>query len=100
MWNLVSAQDRVPADLQHLKKHLDSIFNRVDFGALVVGPFYRDLGHAESQALGEEEELGVESPALDALAGEENGGNWAGGRRWIPPPSFFCSGVEAFPQAG
>src|SRR5260370_42558611 len=100
MWNLVSAQDRVPADLQHLKKHLDSIFNRVDFGALVVGPFYRDLGHAESQALGEEEELGVESPALDALAGEDSGGNGAGGGLGSGLPNLFLPEYRLFRPPG
>ena len=78
MRNLVSAQDRVPADLQHLKKHLDTVFDRVDFGTFIVGPLYRDLGDAKSEAPGKEKEFWVESPTFDALAGKDGVGGGAG----------------------
>ncbi len=51
---LVSAGDRVPADPQYLKKHLDAVLHWVDFRAFVVRPFHGDLRHFESKLIGEE----------------------------------------------
>ena len=49
----------------------------MDFGGLVVRPAHRHFGGAQAVALGEKQNLGIESPALNALLFEDDAGRLA-----------------------
>src|SRR5208283_2512947 len=64
---LVEALYIVPANVEDLDSHLQPVAQRVDLGAMVVGPSNRDFGSVQFEFICQEEQLRVETPALDAL---------------------------------
>src|SRR5215471_16649805 len=66
----VFSGQRVPADPQHLQKHLRAVSEGMNAGASAMSPGDRDLGHFESRFAGEDKDFGIESPAFDSLMGE------------------------------
>src|SRR5919198_401555 len=76
--SFVLAGQVIPANAQQFDEHLQSVCERVDFGALVVCPFHRYLDGDHSGLVAEEQDLGVEPPALDALPRKDGLGRPAG----------------------
>ena len=74
---VVAAAEGVPADLGHLLEHLQAVFEVADAAALVVAPGDGDFDDLVAEAAGDEEKLGVETPALDGLKAEDDLGGFA-----------------------
>ena len=70
-WLVVAAEERVPADDGDVLQHSGSVAQVADAGALVVGPAYGDFDDAIAALEGDEENLGIEAPALDGLELED-----------------------------
>ena len=68
---VVDADQRVPADVEEFFEHLDAVAKVADAGALVVAPGDGDFFNVVAAAQGDEEDFGVEAPALDALQLED-----------------------------
>jgi hypothetical protein len=62
---VVAAADGVGADLAHLLEHLHAVFEVADAAALVVAPGDGDFDDGVFELAGDEQDLGVEAPALD-----------------------------------
>jgi hypothetical protein len=67
---VVAAAEGVRANLGHLFKHLHAVFEVADAAALVVAPRYGDFDDRVLEFAGDEENFGVEAPALDGLEAE------------------------------
>ncbi len=59
------------ADLPQVRDHLHPIGERVDLRVGRVDPAHRRLDHLEAEAQRDEDQLRVESPALELLVGED-----------------------------
>jgi hypothetical protein len=68
---VVAAAEGVGADLGHFFEHFEAVFEVGDAGALVVAPGDGDFNDAEFEFAGDEEDFGVEAPALDGLEAED-----------------------------
>ena len=68
---VVAAEESVPADDGDFLQHPGSVSQVADAGALVVGPAYGDFDDAVAALEGDEENLGIEAPALDGLELED-----------------------------
>ena len=68
---VVAAAEAVGADLAHLLEHLQAVLEVADAAALVVAPGYGDFHDGVLQLARDEEDLGVEAPALDGLEAED-----------------------------
>jgi 4-amino-4-deoxy-L-arabinose transferase-like glycosyltransferase len=60
-----------PADADEVAHHLHPVGTRVDLRVGGVDPAHRHLDHAEAEAQGDEDQLRVEGPALQALVRED-----------------------------
>ena len=65
------SSETIPADLQHLERHANSIAEVADLGAIIVLPAHRDLANGEPELAGEKKQLGIESPMFDLLTAEK-----------------------------
>src|SRR6202020_1513785 len=68
----VAAGQGVPADDEHVGKHLHAVAQHADFGAGGVCPAHRDFGGPQTVMASEVEEFGVEAETLDALLFEND----------------------------
>ena len=67
---VVTAAEGVGADFGHLFEHLHAVFEVADAGALVVAPGDGDFDDGVFELAGDEEDFGIEAPALDGLEAE------------------------------
>jgi len=67
----VAAEESVPTDDGDVLKHAQSVFEIADAGALVVSPTDGDFVDAVTALASDEENLGIEAPALDGLELED-----------------------------
>jgi len=67
---VVAAADGVGADLAHLLEHLGAVFEVADAAALIVAPGDGDFDDGVFELAGDEEDFGIEAPALDGLEAE------------------------------
>src|SRR3954467_7713092 len=67
----ISSGDRIPTDAQDLHAHLESVFDGIEFRALVVRPHHRHLSDLETTPACEIYQLRIESPTLDQLTRED-----------------------------
>src|SRR4029077_4374296 len=58
---------RVPANFQYFSEHTDAIAQWVDARAFPMRPCHRDLRDSKTKLPRQEEQFGVESPALNLL---------------------------------
>src|SRR5690348_5952419 len=63
---------RVPAHPEGFHSHVQAILEVADLAAVVVRPFHGNLAHRESELAGQEQQFGIESPALDFLPGKQS----------------------------
>jgi len=77
-WFVVAAEQGVPADDGDVLQHSRSVAEVADAGALVVRPAYGDFVNAVAALASDEENLGIEAPALDGLELEDGLGGGAG----------------------
>ena len=60
----------VAPHLHQVLEHADGIVDGADFASLAIVPGHRYLYNLVAKALGDEQDLDVESPTLDSLEGE------------------------------
>src|SRR5258708_25738528 len=73
----VPPHPRIPSHLDRFGDHADSIPERMNGRALIVSPGYRNFHDFEFVPEGYVNDLGVESPAMDALQRKDYGGGAA-----------------------
>ena len=61
----------IPADAKHLDDHAGAVDQGIDASSTAVSPGDGDFLHVEFQLMGEEEDLGIKTPALDFLQRED-----------------------------
>jgi len=74
----VFSAEGVPADDGDLFQHFHAVFEVAHSGTRVVAPAYGDFHHFEAGLESDEEDLGIEAPALDGLELEDGLGGVAG----------------------
>src|SRR3984885_16091767 len=68
----IAAGEAVPADVDQVGEHPQAVAQHVDFCARIVSPANRNFRGAKSTALGQEQQLGVESESFDSLLVENH----------------------------
>ncbi len=69
---VVTASHEVSADAGHVFEHLDAVLEVAHAAALVVTPGDGDFANDVLQLASDEENLGIEAPALDGLKTEDD----------------------------
>ena len=69
---VIAAGERVVANDGHLFKHLHAVFQVAHAAALVMAPGDGNFNDGVAKLTGDEEDLRIESPALDALQAEDD----------------------------
>src|SRR5215471_21461552 len=79
----ITAFQVVPANGQHLDSHPEAVTHGADLRTMVVRPLDGYLNCAQLELIGQEQQLRIETPALDVLTGKHDLG------------SVSCEGLEA-----
>src|SRR5215472_12304168 len=69
---VITAGQRVPADLQGVQPHVKAIAPGMEFRSLIMSPGHRHFGHLQFHVMGQVNDLGVKAPALNALQGKDH----------------------------